>query len=63
MVAGVITLAKMRAEGMMMMELSCRRCDRRSRLRIERPIAEHGPGVLGLRAVIAANAEPFGFDL
>jgi hypothetical protein len=38
-----------------MLEVACRRCERRGRLRIERLIAEHGSGVLDLRAIIAAD--------
>jgi hypothetical protein len=34
-----------------MLEVACRRCERRGRLRIAQLIAEHGPGVLDLRAV------------
>lgn len=40
---------------MTMLEVACRRCERRGRLRIERLIAEHGSGVLDLRAIIAAD--------
>ena len=53
MAGGVITLAEVRAKGMTMLEVACRRCERRGRLRIERFIAEHGSGVLDLRASIA----------
>jgi hypothetical protein len=55
MANGVITLAEMRAKGMTMLEVACRRCERRGRLRIERIIAEHGSGVRDLRAIIAAD--------
>ena len=41
---------------MMVLEVACRRCERRGRLRIERLIAEHGAGVLELRAIVAAQA-------
>ena len=51
---GVITLGEMRAKGMTMLEVACRRCERQGRLRFERLIAEHA-GVLDLRAVIAAD--------
>lgn len=64
---GVITLGEMRAKGMTMLEVACRRCERQGRLRIERLVAEHGAGVLDLRAVIAArlfaHAEPRSLDL
>jgi hypothetical protein len=52
---GVITLGDMRAKGMTMLEVACRRCQRRGRLSIERLIREHGSGVLDLRAIIAAD--------
>ena len=52
---GVITLAEMQAKGMTMLEVACRRCERRGRLSIERLIAEHGAGVLDLCAIIAAD--------
>jgi hypothetical protein len=55
MAGGVITLAEMRAKGMTMLEVACRRCERRGRLRIERLIAEHGSGPLDLGAIIAAD--------
>jgi hypothetical protein len=55
MANGVITLGEMRAKGMTMLEVACRRCERRGRLRIERLIAEHGSGVLDLCAIIAAD--------
>ena len=45
----------MRAKGMTMLEVACRRCERRGRLSIARLIAEHGSGVLDLRAIIAAD--------
>jgi len=38
MAGGVITLGEMRAKGMTMLEVACRRCDRRGRLRIDRSI-------------------------
>ena len=53
MAGGVITLGEMRAKGMTMLEVACRRCERRGRLSIARLIAEHGDGVLNLRAIIA----------
>jgi hypothetical protein len=55
MAQGVITLGEMQAKGITMLEVACRRCERRGRLSIERLIAEHGDGVLDLRAVIAAD--------
>ena len=55
MANGVITLGEMRATGMTMLEVACRRCERRGRLRIERLIAEHGTGVLDLCAIVAAD--------
>jgi len=55
MADGVITLAEMRAKGMTMLVVACRRCERRGRLSIERLIAEHGSGVLDLCAIIAAD--------
>jgi hypothetical protein len=33
MAGGVITLGEMRAKGMVMLEVACRRCERRGRLR------------------------------
>jgi hypothetical protein len=60
MAGGVITLGEMRAKRMVMLDVACRRCERRGRLRIERLIAEHGSGVLDLRAVIAADCPPDG---
>lgn len=53
MAGGVFTLGEMRAKGGTMLEVACRRCERRGRLRISRPIAEHGSGMLDLRAIIA----------
>jgi hypothetical protein len=50
-----MTLGEMRAKGMTMLEVACRRCERRGRLSIERLIAEHGDGVLDLCAIIAAD--------
>jgi len=38
-----------------MLEVACRRCERRGRLRIERLIAEHGVGVLDLRESSGSN--------
>ena len=38
-----------------MLEVARNRCERRGRLRIERLIAEHGAGVLDLRAIITAD--------
>jgi hypothetical protein len=55
MAQGVITLGEMRAKGMTMLEVACRRCELRGRLRIERLIAEHGTGMLDLLAIIAAD--------
>jgi hypothetical protein len=55
MADGVITLGAMRAKGMTMLEVACRRCERRGRLRISRLIAEHGTAVLDLCAIIAAD--------
>jgi len=52
---GVIALGEMRAKGMTMLEVACRRRERQGRLRIERLIAEHEAGVLDPRAVIAAD--------
>jgi hypothetical protein len=45
----------MRAKGMTMLEVACRRCERHGRLSIERLIREHGAGVLDLGAIIAAD--------
>jgi len=36
-----------------MLEVACRRCERRGRLKIERFTAEHGARVLDLCAIIA----------
>lgn len=49
----VITLGDMEAKGML--QVACRRCERRGRLRIARLIVEHGTGVLDLGAIIAAD--------
>jgi hypothetical protein len=38
----VITLGDMERHGMRMLEVACRKCARRGRLRIDRLIAEHG---------------------
>jgi hypothetical protein len=38
----VITLGDMQRRGMRMLEVACRRCQRRGRLRIDKLIAEHG---------------------
>jgi hypothetical protein len=38
----VITLGDMQAKGMRMLEVACRKCERRCRLRIDRLIAQHG---------------------
>lgn len=51
MAGGVITLGEKRAKGMTMLAVACNRCERRGRLKIERLIAEHGTGVLDLRAI------------
>lgn len=51
----VITLGEVRAKGMVMLEVACRRFERRGRLPIERLIAEHSAAVLDLQAVIAAD--------
>ena len=55
MAEGVIALGEMRAKGMTMLEVACRRCERHGRLKIERLIAEHGTGVLDVCAIIAAD--------
>jgi len=55
MAHGVIKLGEMRAKGMTVLEVACRRCERRGRLRIERLIAEYGSGVLDPRAIITAD--------
>jgi hypothetical protein len=53
---GMITLGDMQTKGMSMLEVACRRCDRRGRLRISRLIAEHGRDGYGdLRRLIAAD--------
>ena len=63
MAEGLITLGEMRAKGMTMPEVACRRGERRGRPRIERRIAEHGAGVLGRhRGRLAAHAERRGLD-
>jgi hypothetical protein len=53
----MITLGDMAAKGMTMLEVACRRCERRGRLSsIARLIAEHGREDYGdLRALIAAD--------
>jgi hypothetical protein len=53
MASGVITLADMRAKGMTMLVVACRRCERRGRLRIARLITEDGDGDHELRRLIA----------
>jgi hypothetical protein len=51
---GMITLGDMRRRGMTMLEVACRRCERRGRLSIARLIAEHGrDDHEDLRALIA----------
>jgi hypothetical protein len=51
---GLITLGQMQAKGMTMLEVACRKCERRGRLSIARLIAEHGRDDHGdLRAAIA----------
>ena len=55
----MITLGDMAAKGMQMLEVACRRCDRRGRLSIARLIAEHGRDDYGdLRALIAHDCPP-----
>jgi len=44
MAQGVITLGEMRAKGMTMLEVACRRYERQGRLRVEQLITEHGLG-------------------
>ena len=64
MAEGLITLGEMRAKGMTMPEVACRRGERRGRPRIERRIAEHGAAVLGRhRGRLAAHVKPFDCDL
>ena len=62
MANGVITLGEMRAKGMTMLEVACRRCERRGRPRIEWLIAEHGAwGARPARhhhAGLSTHAEP-----
>jgi hypothetical protein len=54
MPSGMITLGDMANKGMTMLEVACRRCDRRGRLSIARLIAEHGRDDYGnLRQIIA----------
>ena len=51
---GAITLGDMQAKGMRMLQVACRRCERRGRLSIARLIAAHGREDYGdLRALIA----------
>jgi hypothetical protein len=54
--AGVVTLGAVAAR-LTMLDVSCNRCDRRGRLRMDRPLAEHGPGMAmpDLRCIIAAD--------
>jgi hypothetical protein len=64
----MITFGDMKWRGMRMLEVACRRCERRGRLRIDKLIAQHGRDDHGdLRALIAhdcpADAEPVGLDL
>lgn len=42
--SGVVTLGQV-ARRLAVLEVSCNRCDRRGRLRIDRLMAEHGPGL------------------
>ena len=51
-----ITLGDMQDKGMTMLEVACRKCPRRGRLSIARPIAEHGRDDGGrLAQLIAAD--------
>jgi hypothetical protein len=54
--AGVVTLGQV-AGRLPVLEVSCNRCDRRDRLRTDRPIAEHGQDmpIPKLRRLIAAD--------
>ncbi len=55
----VITLGDMANKGVTMLDVACRRCDRRGRLSIARLIAEHGRDDYGdLRALIAHDCPP-----
>jgi hypothetical protein len=38
-----ILLGDVEAKGLRMLEVACRRCDRRGKLRLARLVAEHGP--------------------
>jgi len=55
---GVITLGEMHAKGMTMLEVACRRCERRGRLSIARLIAEHGDGVLWVAEMVLKCSRP-----
>jgi hypothetical protein len=48
-----ISLGDMRAKGMTMLAVACRRCERRGRLRIARLIAEYGVDPPNLGELIA----------
>ena len=54
MPAGYITLDQISLSGL---EVACNRCNRRGRLNVDRPVAEHGPQlpVQELRQIIAAD--------
>ena len=55
----VITLGDMANKGVTMLDVACRRCDRRGRLSIARLIAEHGRDDYGdLRALVAHDCPP-----
>ena len=53
---GSITLGELRGK-LDMLDVACRRCDRRGRLRLDRLIAEHGEGagLPDLRVLLAAD--------
>jgi len=54
--AGVVLLGSVAAR-LTMLDISCNRCDRHGRLRIDRLLAEHGPNLPmpDLRYIIAAD--------
>ena len=56
MPSGVIFLGQVAAH-LPVLEVACNRCDRRGRLRTDRLLAEHGPGLPmpELRRILAAD--------
>jgi hypothetical protein len=55
---GVVTLGQV-ADRLPMLEVSCNRCGRRGRLRMDRLLADHGPAlpIPELRRIVAADCD------